>query len=75
VRLAMVGGELSEELGLAYAGRCVETGLFLDLCADRQRDVACQRNALEVLRDVEVGLVERKRFEIGVCSAKIPRIF
>jgi hypothetical protein len=59
VRLAMVGGELRKELVVTYAGGCVETGHLFYLGADRERDVARQRNVLEVFGDVEVGLVER----------------
>ena len=63
VRLAVVGGELRQKLVVGDAGGCVEAGHLLDLGADRERDVARQRNPLQVLGHVEIGLVERQRLD------------
>jgi hypothetical protein len=63
VRLAAVGGELRQKLVVGDAGGCVEFGLLLDFGADRERDVARQRNSLQVFRDVEVSFVQRQRFD------------
>jgi hypothetical protein len=59
VGLSMIGGELRQELVVAYAGRGVEAGPDLDLFADPQRDVAGERDALKVLGDVQIGFVKR----------------
>jgi hypothetical protein len=56
----MVGGELRQKLVVGDARRSVETSLLLDLGADRQGDVPRQRNILQVLGYVEVGLVQRQ---------------
>ena len=63
VRLAVVGGELRQELVVGDAGGGVEAGHFLDLRADRERDVARQRDALQVFGDVKIGFVERQRLD------------
>jgi len=44
VRLAMVGSELRQKLVVGNAGGRVEAGHLLNLRADRERDIACQRN-------------------------------
>jgi len=62
VWLPVVGGELRQKLVVGDAGGGVEAGHLLDLGADRERDIARQRNPLQVFRDVEIGLVERERF-------------
>jgi hypothetical protein len=71
VRLAVVRGELGQKLVVRDAGRGIEPGHLFDLRPDRERDVARQRNILEVFGDVEVGLVERERFDDRRVSAKI----
>jgi hypothetical protein len=63
VRLAVIGGKLRQELVVGDPCRGVEAGLSLDLLADPQRDVPRKRNALQVLGDVEIGLVERQRLD------------
>jgi hypothetical protein len=63
VRFAVIGGELRQKFVVGDAGGGVEAGHLLDLGADRERDVAGQRNVLEVFGDVEVGLVERERLD------------
>jgi hypothetical protein len=42
-----------------------EAGHLVDLRADRECDVPCQRNPLKIFRDVEIGLVQRQRFDDG----------
>src|SRR5262249_25427227 len=63
VRLAVIGGKLRQEFVVGDPGRGIETGFGLDLLADPQRDVPGQWNALQVLGDVEIGLIERKRLD------------
>src|SRR3977135_162194 len=63
IRLAVIGGKLRQKLVVGYAGGCVEAGHLLDLGADRVRDVARQWNFLQVFGDVQVGLVQRQRFD------------
>jgi len=58
----VVGRELRQKLVIGDAGRGVEAGHLLDLGADRECDVARQRNVLQVFRDVKIGFVERERF-------------
>ena len=62
IRLAVIGGELSQKLVVRDAGGRIQAGDVLDLGADGQRDVACERNPLQVFGDVEVSLVERQWF-------------
>ena len=62
VRFAMIRRELCQKLVVGDAGGRVEAGLLFDLGADGERDVARQRNSLQVFRDVEIGLVQRQRF-------------
>ena len=63
VRLAVVRSELCQKLVVGDAGGGVEPGLLLDLGTDRQRNVPRQRNALQIFGHVEVGLVQRQRFD------------
>jgi hypothetical protein len=58
----MVGSELCQNLVVGDPGGRVEAGLLLGLRADCERDVARQRNSLQAFRDVEIGFVQRKRF-------------
>ena len=58
VRFAVVGGELRQELIVADASGRVEPSHHLDLLADPQRDVACERNVLKVFGHVEIGFVQ-----------------
>src|ERR1700753_3601553 len=58
VRLAIIRCKLRQEFVVRNSGRSVKTGDFFDPGADRQRDVARQRNVLEIFGDVEIGLVE-----------------
>ncbi len=59
IRLAVVRSELCQKLVVGDAGGRIQAGLNFDLRANRERDVARQRNSLQVFRDVEIGLVER----------------
>ena len=63
VRLAVVGGELRQKLVVGDACGGVEPCLLLDLRTDRERDIACQRNPLQVFRDVKICLVQGERFD------------
>jgi hypothetical protein len=63
VRLAMVGGELRQKPVVGNAGRGVEAGLLFDLGSNRERDVASQRNVLQIFCNVEIGFVQRQRFD------------
>ena len=64
VRLAVVGGELGEELVVGHAGRGGEAGLGADPARGSPRRSAWPtRSALQVLGDVEIGLVERQRLD------------
>ena len=78
VRLAVVGRELRQKLVVGDAGGSVEVSLLFDLGADRQSDVARKRNALQVYRDVQIRLVEGKRFDdrcvLGEYLADVPPI-
>jgi hypothetical protein len=58
----MVRGELRQKLVVRDAGGRIQPCLGFDLRADREGDVTRERNALQVFRDVVVGLVQRKRF-------------
>src|SRR3954454_2822104 len=55
----MIGGELGQKL-VGDAGRSVEAGLGLDPLADPERNVPRKRDALQVFRHLEIGLVERQ---------------
>jgi hypothetical protein len=57
----VVGGDLGQEFLVTDACGSVQAGLDFDPCADRQCYVARQRDVLQVIRNVEVGLVERQR--------------
>ena len=59
----MIRGELRQKLVVGDAGGGVKTGNLLDLGPDRQRDVARQWNVLQVFSYVEIGLVQRERFD------------
>jgi hypothetical protein len=59
----VIRGELRQEFVVANAGGCVEAGLRLDLLPDPERDVAGEGDPLQVFGDVEIGLVERQRFD------------
>ena len=48
VWLAVIGGQLSQEFVVADPRISVEAGLGLNLLADPQRDIAGERNALQV---------------------------
>ena len=63
VGLALVGGELGQELVVGHACRGGEAGLLADPRPDRLGDVGGERNTPQVLGDVEVGLVERERLD------------
>src|SRR6516225_4264986 len=63
VRLAVVGSELGEELVVGDSGRRREPGFGADFSPDFFRDLRRRDDALEVFRDVEIGLVERQRLD------------
>jgi hypothetical protein len=61
--LGLRWSEASQEFVVADAGGGVEVGHLLDFRADRRRDVARQWNTLDVLGDIEIGLVKRQRLD------------
>ncbi|MBB2671484.1 UNVERIFIED_ORG: hypothetical protein GGE44_001035 [Rhizobium esperanzae] len=61
IGLVEVARHLGEELVVGNTGRCVETGDLLDPGADLQRNLGGDFHALQIVRDVEIGLVERQR--------------
>jgi hypothetical protein len=61
----MVGSELGEELVVGDAGRRRQPGLGAYLRPDQSRDLRRGRDPLEVLGHIEIGLVERERFDDG----------
>src|SRR5215472_8632720 len=63
VRLAVVVSELGEELVVGDPGRRREPGFDADFSPDFFRDLRRRNDALEVIRDVEIGLVERQRLD------------
>jgi len=56
----MIGGELGQKLVVGDPGRSREPGFDADLCPDFLRDLCRRDDALEVIGDVEIGLVERQ---------------
>ena len=65
VRLAVVGGELGEELVIGHPGRGGQPRPFANAGPDRLGDLRRRRDALQVLGDVEVGLVQRQWLDDG----------
>jgi hypothetical protein len=63
VWLPVIRSELGQKLVVADACRSVEARLGLDLLADPKCDVAGEGDALKVFGDVEIGLVQRQRFD------------
>ena len=63
VRLAVAGRELGEELVVGDARRGREAGLLEDARANFLSGRRGGRQAAQVLRDVEIGLVERQRLD------------
>ena len=63
VRLAVVGGQLGQELVVGDPGRGGQRRLGLDAGPDALRDLGRGGDALQVLGDVEIGLVERERLD------------
>src|SRR6202012_3356219 len=57
------GCKLRQGLVVGDAGGSVEPRDLLDLGADRDRDVPRQRDVLQVLGNVAIGLVERQRLD------------
>ena len=75
IGLAPVRGDLREELVRRDAGRRGEFGFLADLRADRLRGGGRARQAGEGLGDVEVGLVERQRFDqVGVAREDLAHL-
>src|SRR4051812_12247810 len=73
VWLAVVGGELGQEFVVGYPGRGSEPGALQDRRPDLGGDPAGPGNALQVLGEVEIGLVEREGFdERGVFLVDLP---
>ena len=63
----MVGGELGDELAVADAGRRGQPALLADSAADVLGDRPRAAEAVPVLGDVEIGLVEAQRLDqIGI---------
>ena len=63
IRLALAGRELGEELVVGDAGRCGETGLLENAPANLFRRGGRGLQAAQVLRDVEIGFIQRERFD------------
>ena len=63
VRLVLVAGKLGEELVVGDPGRGGEAGLGADPGADLLGDDGGDADPLQVLGDVEIGLVERERLD------------
>ena len=63
VGLAMVGGELGEELVVGDAGRRRQLGLGADLRPDPFGNLGRGRDALQIFGHVEIGFVERQRLD------------
>ena len=61
----MVGGELGEELVVGDAGRRRQPSLGADLRPDQLGDLGRGGDPLQVLGHIEIGLVERERFDDG----------
>src|SRR5262245_42880130 len=57
VRLAMVRGELGQKFVVGHPSRGGEASFGLDLRSDRFGDLCCRSDALQVLRNVEIGFV------------------
>ena len=73
VGLAMVGGELGDELAVGNAGRGGESGFLADPAADVLGDRPRAAEAVPVLGDVEIGLVEAQRLDqVGVVGEDRP---
>ncbi len=67
VGLAMIGGELGDELAVGDAGRGGELALLANAAADVLGDRARAAEPAAVLGDVEIGFVEAQRFDqVGV---------
>ena len=63
VGLAVVGGELGDELAIGNAGRGGELAFLANPAANVFGDGAGAAQPMAVLRDVEIGLVEAQRFD------------
>jgi hypothetical protein len=63
VRLVVVGGQLGQELVVGDPGRGGQRRLGLDAGPDALRDFGRGGDSLQVLGDVEIGLVEREGFD------------
>jgi hypothetical protein len=63
IGLVQVARHLGEELVVGNSGRRVEAGDLLDLGTDFQRNLGGNLHALQVLGDIEIGLVERQRLD------------
>ncbi len=57
------GSKLRQKLIVRNPGRRGKTRFLKDLGSDVLRDMACKRNNLKIFRDIQVGFVERKRFD------------
>ena len=69
VGLAMVGGELGDELAIADAGRGGELALLADPPADVLGDGAGAAEAVPVFGHVEIGFVEAQRLDqVGIVA-------
>jgi hypothetical protein len=74
VRLAVVGSELGKEFVVGDSGRRREPCFGADLSPDFFRQLRRQGDALEVFRDVEIGLVERQRLDDRRIFREVSRI-
>src|SRR5207248_10517699 len=60
VRLAVVRGELRQELVVGDAGGGGQIRLAQEFCSDDGCDLRRARDALDVFSDVQIGLIERQ---------------
>jgi hypothetical protein len=60
VWLSLVGGKLGEEFVVGDAGGGGQACFAQDFRPDQPRDLRCDRNALDVLGDIQIGLIKRE---------------
>jgi hypothetical protein len=65
IRLAMIRGELGEELVVRDARRRCQLCLGADFGLDPFGDLCCGCDALKILSHIEIGFVERQRLDDG----------
>ncbi len=63
VRLVQVARHLCQELAVGNPGRGIQARDLLDARPDAGGDLGCDRNALLVHRDIEIGLIEGERLD------------